>query len=52
MGYISFEELEVYHAAREFRKKIYKLIKGLPPEDIIFKKTYSFVESLGDPSWN
>ena len=28
MGYKSFEELEVYKAAREFRKKIYKLIKG------------------------
>jgi four helix bundle protein len=33
MGYKSFEELEVYKAAREFRKKIYKLIKGLPPEE-------------------
>ena len=29
----SFEELEVYKAAREFRNKIYKLIKGLPPEE-------------------
>jgi len=29
MGYKSFEELEVYKAAREFRKKIYKLIKCL-----------------------
>jgi len=26
MGYKSFEELEVYKAAREFRKKIYKLM--------------------------
>jgi hypothetical protein len=26
MGFKSFEELEVYKAAREFRKKIYKLI--------------------------
>ena len=33
MAYQSFEELEVYKAAREFRKKIYKLIKGLPPEE-------------------
>ena len=33
MGYKSFEELEVYIAAREFRKKIYNLIKGLPPEE-------------------
>ena len=33
MGYKSFEDLEVYKAAREFRKKTYKLIKGLPPEE-------------------
>jgi len=33
MGYKSFEDLEVYKAAREFRKKIYKLIEGLPPEE-------------------
>ena len=33
MGYKSFEELEVYKAAREFRKKIYKLVKGLPAEE-------------------
>ena len=33
MGYKSFEDLEVYKAAREFRKKIYKLNKGLPPEE-------------------
>ena len=33
MVYRSFEELEVYKAAREFRKKIYKIIKGLPPEE-------------------
>ena len=33
MDYKSFEDLEVYKAAREFRKKIYKLIKGLPPEE-------------------
>jgi four helix bundle protein len=31
-GY-SFEDLEVYEAAREFRKKIYALIKKLPPEE-------------------
>ena len=33
MGYRSSEELEVYKSAREFRKKIYKLIKKLPPEE-------------------
>ena len=33
MGYKSFEDLEVYKAAREFRKKIYQLIKKLPPEE-------------------
>ena len=33
MAYKSFEELEVYKAAREFKKKIYKLIKGLPLEE-------------------
>ena len=33
MAYKSFEELEVYKAAREFRKSIYKLIKRLPPEE-------------------
>ena len=33
MGYRSFEDLEVYKLAREFRKKIYKLIKGLPTEE-------------------
>ena len=33
MAYKSFENLEVYKAAREFRKKIYKLVKGLPPEE-------------------
>ena len=33
MSYKSFEELEVYKAAREFRKKVYKLIKKLPPEE-------------------
>jgi four helix bundle protein len=31
--YQSFEELEVYKAAREFRKKIYMLIKALPAEE-------------------
>ncbi len=29
----SFEDLEVYKAAREFRKKIFLLIKKLPPEE-------------------
>ena len=33
MAFKSFEDLEVYKAAREFRKKIYKLIKELPPEE-------------------
>jgi four helix bundle protein len=33
MSYQSFEELEVYKAAREFRKKIFRLIKALPPEE-------------------
>jgi four helix bundle protein len=33
MVFKSFEDLEVYKAAREFRKKVYKLIKGLPPEE-------------------
>ena len=33
MSYKSFEELVVYKASREFRKKIYILIKGLPPEE-------------------
>lgn len=29
----TFENLEVYKSAREFRKKIYKLIKNLPDEE-------------------
>ena len=33
MVYKSFEDLEVYKAAREFRKKVYKLIKRLPLEE-------------------
>ena len=33
MSYKSFEELEVYKAAREFRKRIYRLIKELPAEE-------------------
>ena len=33
MGYGSFEELEVYKAAREFRKEIYRLIRKLPKEE-------------------
>jgi four helix bundle protein len=33
MGYKTFEDLEVYKAAREFRKKIYKLVNGLPAEE-------------------
>jgi four helix bundle protein len=33
MGYRSFEALEVYKAAREYRKKIYQLVKELPAEE-------------------
>jgi four helix bundle protein len=33
VGFKTFEDLEVYKAAREFRKKIYKLIKELPGEE-------------------
>ncbi len=33
MSYKTFEELEVYKAAREFRKEIYQLIKKLPTEE-------------------
>ena len=33
MAFKSFEELEVYKAAREYRKKIYGLIKELPEEE-------------------
>lgn len=33
MAYKSFEELEVYKAAREFRKRIYDLIRQLPDEE-------------------
>jgi len=33
MAFKSFEELEVYKAAREYRKKIYRLIKELPDEE-------------------
>ena len=33
MGFKSFEDLEVYKAAREFRKKIYNLNKRLPLEE-------------------
>lgn len=32
-GYGSFEDLDVYKMAREFRKKIYELIKKLPAEE-------------------
>ncbi|MBI3586502.1 MAG: four helix bundle protein [Ignavibacteriales bacterium] len=32
-GSYSFEDLEVYKAAREFRKKIFDLIKSLPSEE-------------------
>jgi four helix bundle protein len=33
MAYQTFEELEVYKAARELRKKIYQLIRKLPEEE-------------------
>jgi four helix bundle protein len=33
MSHYTFEDLEVYKAAREFRKKIFNLIKQLPPEE-------------------
>ena len=33
MSYKTFEELEVYKAAREFRQKIYLLVKKLPIEE-------------------
>jgi four helix bundle protein len=33
MAYKSFEDLEVYKAARQFRKNIYQLIKELPVEE-------------------
>jgi four helix bundle protein len=33
MSYYTFEDLEVYKAAREFRKKIFNLIKQLPSEE-------------------
>ena len=33
MGYRSFEDLEVYKAAREFRKEIYRLIRKLPKSE-------------------
>lgn len=29
----TFEDLEIYKKAREFRRKIYELIKTLPPEE-------------------
>jgi four helix bundle protein len=32
-GYGTFEDLELYKTAREFRKKIYELIKKLPAEE-------------------
>ena len=37
MVYKSFEDLEVYKAAREFRKKVYKLIKRLPLVDYLYE---------------
>ena len=33
MAYKSFEELEVYKAAREFRKKIYQSARNLPRDE-------------------
>ena len=54
MGYKSFEELEVYKAAREFRKKIYRLIKKLPLEekynlgDQMRRASLSLTNNLGE----
>ena len=33
MEFKTFEDLEVYKAAREFRKRIYKLVRRLPNEE-------------------
>ena len=33
MAYKTFEDLEVYKRAREFRKEIYRLIKKLPDDE-------------------
>lgn len=33
MAYKTFEELETYKVAREFRKKIYVLVKKLPKHE-------------------
>ena len=33
MSYKSFEELDLYKTAREFRKQIYQIIKELPSEE-------------------
>lgn len=33
MPYNTFEELEVYKLARDFRKEIYKIVKKLPKEE-------------------
>ena len=38
MGYKTFEELEAFKSAREFRRKIYMLIKNLPEEEKYINK--------------
>ena len=38
MEFKTFEDLEVYKAARELRKKIYKLIKKLPEEEKLINR--------------
>jgi four helix bundle protein len=54
MGYKSFEDLEVYKAARAFRKKVYQLIKELPPEgkynlgDQMRRAALSLTNNLGE----
>jgi four helix bundle protein len=54
MAYKSFEDLEVYKAARAFRKKVYQLIKELPPEgkynlgDQMRRAALSLTNNLGE----
>ena len=33
MGFKTFEDLQVYEAGREFRKRIYGLVKQMPPKE-------------------
>jgi four helix bundle protein len=54
MAYKSFEDLEVYKAARAFRKKVYQLIKELPPEgkynlgDQMRRASLSLTNNIGE----